>query len=102
MVELAERAAERMPPVELVVAVGRDDERGERLDAARDDAQHVEGRLVRPVHVFDQHDRGRGSLQLAHERGGDLVRLDAAGCGPLELAAGGCAMSRNGPSGRGV
>ena len=88
VVELAERAAERVAPVELVVAVGGDYEGGERLDAPRDDSQYVEGRLVRPVHVLD-HDDGRfDAFQLAHHRGRDLVWLDAAGRGPLEIAAG--------------
>jgi hypothetical protein len=40
--------------------------------------------------------------ELGKEGGGDLVRLCLAGQEPLELAAPAVAISRSGPSGRGV
>jgi hypothetical protein len=55
---LAEQDPEQMPPVELVVPEGRDDEHRQRLDPARDDPQHLERRLVRPVQILD-HDNAR-------------------------------------------
>ena len=83
----AEQNPERMPAVELVVSEGRDDQHRQRLDPARDDPEHVERRLVGPVHVFD-HDHGRRRpAQLDHQRLGELVRLRAAGGDALELAS---------------
>ena len=76
-----------MATVELVVAEGRDDERWKRLDPTPDDPQDVERRLVGPVQVLNDDDGGGGPPELAHQRGGELVRPDAARRSSLELAA---------------
>ena len=55
--ELAERDAQRMPAVELVVAVAGHEQRGHGRDAAAQQPQHVERRGVGPVHVLEHDDR---------------------------------------------
>ena len=71
--------------VELVVAVGGDHERGQRLDPARQQPEDVERRLVGPVQVL-QHD-DRGSSEFGRERGGQRARRRALGHERGELAA---------------
>ena len=73
--------------LELVVAIGREHERGRRLDAAAKQAQHVESRLVRPVQVFE-HEHARPLSQLVEQRGHDLVRQGATGDKRFERVSG--------------
>ena len=73
--EVAEQPAERMPAVELLVAIGEHQHGVERVDAPGDEAQRIEGRLVGPVHVFDdEHGAGRRGEFVA-ERGEDLLAV---------------------------
>ena len=51
--EVAEQHAHRMHRPDGVVAVGEDDQHVDALDPPAEHAQHVERRLVRPVHVLD-------------------------------------------------
>ena len=81
--ELADGHAQRVGAVELVVAVAGDDEPGGQ--AAAEQAQHVERRLVGPVDVLDDQDR---SGQLVEQRRGDRVSRPAGLDQPLQLAAG--------------
>ena len=76
-----------MDRVELVVAVGRDDENGNGLDPAGEQPQDVEGSLVRPVHVFEHEDGRSMRAHVANERRHDLVRLRAALDQCAQLAA---------------
>jgi len=64
--------------VELIVAVCGDDECGNRVDPASDDAQDVKSGFVGPVDVLDDDDRDGMSLQLSHERRGDFMRTYVA------------------------
>jgi hypothetical protein len=48
-----------MGAIDLVVAIGRQHERGERLDTAAEQSQDVERRLVGPVQVLEHDDAGR-------------------------------------------
>ena len=77
-----------MGAIELVVAVAGEDERGHALDLARQQAQHVERRLVGPMEVLEDEDGWAPPGQLADERAGDLVRPGLARDELLELAAG--------------
>jgi hypothetical protein len=74
--------------VELVVAVAGDDQGRNRLNSAGKQSQHVERRLVRPMHVLEHEDGWSACPQFAHERRDDLVRLHATRYDLLELAAG--------------
>ena len=86
-----------MLALDLVVAIRRDHERTGRVDAAAEDPEHVESRLVGPVQVLEDEDAG--SAQLVEERRGD-ARLGSA---ERRRATAFCAAtSRKGPSGVGV
>ena len=84
--QLAEHQREGVTAVELVVAVAGEDERGDALHLARQEAQHVERRLVGPVEVLEHEDARARPAQLADERTGDLVGSRLAGDQLLELA----------------
>jgi hypothetical protein len=86
--QLPEHERERVGAVELVVAIAGEDERGHALDLAREQAQHVEGRLVGPMEVLEHEDGRAPAGQLADERTGDLVRPGLARDELLEVAAG--------------
>ena len=71
-------------------------------DPASEEAEHVEGCLVGPVEILDDENR-RARAQLGEKRARDIVRLtvagyDGSGGSPSTL----CAISTNGPRGRGV
>ena len=57
-----------MRAIELVVAVAGEHERGNGLDLAREQPQHVERRLVGPVEVLEHEDRRAAPAQLADQR----------------------------------
>jgi hypothetical protein len=63
-----------MRRVDLVVTVGRDCERAHRLDAAAQQAEDVEGRLVGPMDVL-QHEHAGRRTQLVEQRAENVVRL---------------------------
>ena len=87
--------------MQLVVAIGRDDEHRQRIDAPCEQAQHVERRAVGPVQILEHQDRrtvAQGLPQRAHDRAGGR----AAGDHARELSPVSSAMSTNGPSTRGV
>ena len=52
-----------MRPLKLVVAIGRQDQSGDPLDAPADQPQHVERCLVGPVQVLQDDDRGQAPGQ---------------------------------------
>ena len=86
--ELAEHDPQRVSAVELVVAVGRQHQRRDRLDAASEQAHDVQRGLVGPVQVLQHHDARRPAAQLRRQRrdehgGRGALRDDRA-----ELAAG--------------
>ena len=62
--ELSHREADRVARLELVLAIGDDDEGAERLGAPREQPDHVERRLVGPVDVLDHRDRRAHGGQL--------------------------------------
>jgi hypothetical protein len=64
-----------------------DDERGNGRQAAGEEADDVERRLVRPVHVLEDEDR-RLDLELAQESGRNLMRACRARNERLQLVAG--------------
>jgi hypothetical protein len=76
-----------MAKLELVVAIGGDDERGRRVDLAGQQAHDVETGLVGPVEVLEHEDRRRAVGELAQQRGRDLVRRRGAGRDLREVAA---------------
>ena len=57
--ERAEHHPKRMCPIELVVSVAEDDERGDRIDPSADQPDNVERRLIRPLDVVEDEDRRR-------------------------------------------
>ena len=85
--ELAEEDAERMVAVDLIAAIGGDQESGEHVDPAGDDPEDVQRRLVGPVNILEDDD-GDIALELLHQRRRQLVRPRRSGCDSLELAAG--------------
>jgi hypothetical protein len=68
-----------MSPVELVFAVGGEDERGHRADTSREDPEDVERRLVGPVQVLEHEHRGALIAKHAQQRGRHLVGRDPRG-----------------------
>ena len=85
--ELSEHHPKRMATVELVVSIGGEDERRNSLDLPGEQPQHVERRLVGPVHVFED-EHGGLPLQLTHEPCCDLIGSGSARQELRELAAG--------------
>ena len=98
--QVAEEAAQRMVAVELV-AIREDEHRGQVVDPAGEEPEHVERGLVGPVHVLhDEHGAVRVG-ELVTERGVDLLAVARAqGVAQPGPTAG--ARSRSGPSVRGV
>ena len=65
--EERDERGERMPPVDLLAAIGGDEEERQLVEPARDEAQQVEAGAVRPVEVFEhEHER---SLPRSGRRG---------------------------------
>jgi hypothetical protein len=84
--KLPEHEREGVAAVELVVAVAGEDEGGDALHLAGQEAQDVQRRLVGPVEVLEHEDARAPSGELANERTGDLVRSRLTGDQLLELA----------------
>jgi hypothetical protein len=66
-----------MGAIDLVVAIGRQHERGKRLDAAAEQAKDVQRGLVGPVQVLEHHDVRRPAPQGAPQRCGHRARRGA-------------------------
>jgi hypothetical protein len=81
----AEHQPQRVRAVELIVAVGGDHKRRQRLDPARQQPHDVERRLVGPVQILEHDDRG--SAQLGRQRGREVTRRRAVRDQLGELAA---------------
>jgi hypothetical protein len=64
---------ERMTRIDFIVPIGDQDERARHSDATPEQAQEIERRLVRPVHVL-QHQHRRFTLQLFEQCVHDVVR----------------------------
>ena len=75
-------------PVQLVVAVAGHDQRRHRLDAAAQQRQHVERRLVGPVQILQDDDGARPRAGLAGDHRHHLVRLRARVEEVAQLTAG--------------
>ena len=84
--ELAEHEDERMRQSQLVVSIGGDDERRDRLHAASKEPEHVKRRFVRPVHVLQNEDGRAAGGQLLPERLDHVVRHRSAFDDRLQLA----------------
>ena len=85
--QLAERHAQRMRPMQLVVAVRRDQQHGKRIDAAREQAEHVQRGPVSPVQVLEHDDR-RPAAQLLGQGCDDRPGRRTLGHDRRELASG--------------
>ncbi len=85
--QLAEHDPQRMRPVELVVAVGREHQHAGGLDAPGQQADGVEGGLVGPVQVLEHQRRDPGAAQGAEQRRDHRARRAAGGHDVGELAA---------------
>ena len=86
--QVTEHCSQGVLAVQLIVAERPDDEHADRLDAAGEDAQHVERCRVGPVQVLDHDHKRRAFSQVAHQRRGKLVRFCAFSCQGLQLATG--------------
>ncbi len=75
--QLAEQPAQRMLAAHLVTAVRGDHQRRNRPDPPAEHAQHVHGRLVRPVQVLQHQHQPRPRPHVPHDPGRQLVRLGA-------------------------
>ena len=62
-----------MRALELVIAIRHYDESRDSAEASREQAQHVERGLVRPVCVFHDENYGRSGGELPHELRCDFV-----------------------------
>ena len=106
----AEQVAQRMPVVDLVVAIGEQEHRRQVSNPAAEKPEHVERRTVSPMRVIDhqerrcpraelgEHGREHGVLVGAGRQGlGERTRLVLA---PRPAAAPGCEASA-GPRSRG-
>ena len=87
----------------LAAAEGDDEQRREGTDAAPDERDRVQRRLVGPVDVLEHEDRRAGRpLELLDEQRLDLVRRGARRESLCERRRDPAAKSRKGPSGRGI
>ncbi len=73
--KVAEHGAEPMILIELVVAVGDQDQAARRVHASAEETERVERCLVRPVSVLDHHHRGQ--RKLVEQRRVPLVPVPA-------------------------
>jgi hypothetical protein len=71
--QLPDHDPKRVRAVELVISVGRDHEHRNGLHSAAQQPQHVERRLVAPVHVLEHENGRRLRRQIAYEGCHDLV-----------------------------
>ena len=90
-----------MGTVDLLVAIGDDEQHRQRLHAPADEPHDVERRLVGPVQILQAQDGRTRGLQLGHKSGGDIVGPGAA----IQLARSSPSMARamssNGPAAAG-
>ena len=86
--QLAEHDPQGVAKLELVVAIGGDDQRRRRVHLAREESQDVEGRLVGPVQVLEDEHGRRAARELAQQGGRDLVRVRPTRGHACQLAAG--------------
>jgi hypothetical protein len=75
--------------VDLVVSVRTDDEYRRRFNLAGEQPDHVQGGVVSPVEILDDHDARRTSSQLVEKRRSDLMR-PATPCDHRLEASGRC------------
>ncbi len=87
--ELAEHLPQRVQPTELGVPIAGDQHHRKRPHPTPQQPQHIERRLVCPVHVLQHDDRRRAPRQLPEERPRDLVRQRPVHDQLLQLAADG-------------
>ena len=73
--------------MELVLTEACADEGGQRLEAAGDQPEDVEGRLVGPVHVFEDEDPGLVTGELVDETRSHIVRAGPVYESTLQRAA---------------
>lgn len=71
--KLSQNDPQPMLAVELVIAEARHNEGLQPLHSAGEHAQHVQRRLVRPVHVLEHEDGRTACCKLGGEQGCDLV-----------------------------
>ena len=75
-----EDGVHRMTRRRLTVPAREQEQHGERADAAREQGDHVERRLVGPVHVLEhEHGRPRRERELVEQQAMDLVRRSLCG-----------------------
>jgi hypothetical protein len=85
--QLADEYPEPVRPVDLVVAVGADRQHRDGLQAARQQPDDVQRRVVGPVQVLQDQDRGAARAQFVEQARRDLVRPGAAGDHIVEASA---------------
>ena len=94
-----QRPTQRMVGADLVVAERHDEQRRNGLHASGDVREHVDRRLIGPMCVLDDADRGtRAAQRVEHKPRGVHAALADSTASPGNSRA----MSRNGPSGRGT
>ena len=76
-----------MRGVELVIAVGNDDERRDGGDPTAEQLENVQRRLVRPANVLEQQHRRCARPQLLDQHRGNVVARSALLDGRLERSA---------------
>jgi hypothetical protein len=86
--QLAQQDLQRMPPVQLIIAVGDQHQSRAGLDPPGQQPDHVESRLVSPVQILDDDDRGPASPDFGHQRRSDLIRQAARHDGGQRAAFG--------------
>ena len=85
--QLGQEWQQRMASMELVRAVGEDQDDGHIPDVAHEETQQVAGRTIRPVEIFqDQHDGLVGCEPLEH--GQDDLEQSALGRSDVQAARG--------------
>jgi len=71
--QLAEDDSEGMSPFESLAAVRDDQQCRDRIEPAGNQPQHVQRRLVGPVHVLEHEDRGHAPAELLDDSRCNLV-----------------------------
>jgi hypothetical protein len=85
--ELAQHEPQLLGTIELVIAITGQDQGRDRADPSRQHRDHVERRLVGPMHVLEHDHRRHPASELPQQRRRHLVRLRRARDELLELAA---------------
>ncbi len=84
---LTDQSLEAVEALELLVAIGEDDQRGDLLDPPGEEPEDIQRRLVRPLGVLEDEDGSDSPVELLDQCGGDVMGLGALLDQPCQIPA---------------